>query len=64
MTSGMHNFSCDAEENFPPSNFNRSIFSLNLAIREINARSLDDGECSDDYVQIYTKSIRRFSLDL
>lgn len=41
-TSGLHGFTCDPAQNFPPANFNREIYVVDLASGEVFARSLDD----------------------
>ena len=41
-TSGLHNFDCDPDENFPAKDFNGSLMVLDLATRETFTRPLDE----------------------
>lgn len=43
MSAGMHDFSCDPDENFPSSTFNHMIYVLDVEARTFDARSMDDG---------------------
>ena len=40
-TSGLHNFECDPDENFPAKTFNRELIVVDLATRETFTRPLD-----------------------
>ena len=40
-TSGLHNFECDPQENFPSSDFNRSLIVVDIEARETFSRPLD-----------------------
>ena len=41
-TSGLHNFDCDPDENFPAKDFNGSLMVVDLATRETFTRSLNE----------------------
>ena len=43
-TSGLHNFDCDPDENFPAKDFNRSLMVIDLATRETFSRPLSDAD--------------------
>ncbi|MGA1044114.1 MAG: hypothetical protein ACO3ZY_02725 [Phycisphaerales bacterium] len=41
-TSGLHGFTCDPAQNFPPAHFNRELYVVDLASGDVFARSIDD----------------------
>lgn len=55
-TSGLHNFDCDPDENFPAKTFNRELMVVDLGTRETFTRPLDGAGTGLSEAQIATLS--------
>ncbi|MCP4836873.1 MAG: hypothetical protein GY895_19140 [Phycisphaera sp.] len=55
-TSGLHNFECDPDENFPAKTFNRELIVVDLATRETFTRPLDGDSTGLSEAEIATLS--------